>query len=204
MNHRKAREHQRHLERKAVCYLSVHLKLRSLFIENTLGAEFSPFSFPCIAITENHKIQTLGRLVTVEACLWVQEWKVLQRRTLLLLTRKICPKASEGISYCLGCQPRQGSRWPCLIHLSLKQTLFLRARSGQNCCTKGTGASFSQNVSPVFVVCMTSRFLQCLYWGKLPHFVFIERQFDLPLWPCLKICLMLVDSGEEALHIRRI
>lgn len=105
----------------------------------------------------------------------------LQGRTLPILRGKTWPEACEDVSYCLGCQPRQGSRSPCLTHLSLKQTLFLRARSGQNCCTKGTGTSLSQNVNPVFVVCMVSRFLQCLHWGKLPHLIFIGRQFDLPV-----------------------
>lgn len=169
-----------------------------------LRAEFSPFSFSCVTITDNSKIQTLRRSVRVEACMCVLGWKGLQRRTLPILTGKIWPKACEDISYCLGCQPRQGSRWPCLIHLSLKQTLFLGARFGQNGGTKSTGASFSQNVNPVFAVCMVSRFLGYLRSGKLPRLVFIERQFDLPLCLCLKTCLMLVDSGQEALHIRTI
>lgn len=119
----------------------------------------------------------LGRWVTEEACLWLPEWKGLWKRMLPILTGKIWPEACEDVSYILGCQPRQGSRSPCLIHLSLKQTLFLRARSGQNCFTKGTGASFSQNVNSVFVICMVSRFLQCLHWGKMSHLVFIERDF---------------------------
>lgn len=131
------------------CYLSVHLKLRILFIENTLGAEFSSSTFSCTTITEYHKIWHWA----VEACLWVPEWKGIQGRTQPTWTGKICPKACEDVSYCLGCQPRRGSRWPCLVHLSLKQTLFLRARSGQDYCTKDMGTSFSQNGNPVFVVC---------------------------------------------------
>lgn len=95
-------------------------------------------------------------------------------RTLPIITGKTWPEACEDVSYCLGCQPRQGSRWPCLIHLSLQQNLFLRAKCGQNCCTKGTGASFYQNVNPVFVVFMVGRFCN-VFTGANCLILFLQR-----------------------------
>ena len=75
--------------------------MRSLFIENTLGAQLSPLTFSGIINIENCKPDSdTGRLVAVEASPWVPEGKeVLQRRTLPILPGKNWPSASEDISY---------------------------------------------------------------------------------------------------------
>lgn len=76
----------------------MNLKLRSLFFENILGVEFTSTFFR-IAFTVNGKVQTWGRLVTVEASPWVPEWK----DTAYTNRKKTWPEACEDVSYCLGC-----------------------------------------------------------------------------------------------------
>lgn len=81
-------------------------------MENTSGAEPSSFTFSCIIKVENCKPDSVtGRLVKVEAKLWVPEGKeVLQRGALTILSGNNWARASEDILYCQGGQPSRKSK----------------------------------------------------------------------------------------------
>lgn len=89
-------------------------------MENTSGAEPSSFTFSCIIEVENCKPHSVtGRLVAVEAKLWVPEGKeVLQRRALPVLPETTGPELLRIFYTAREGSLAENQRWPCSTPLS--------------------------------------------------------------------------------------
>lgn len=91
--------------------------MRNLFIENTLGAELSIFTFSCIINAENCKPH-LQAGVRRSQLVSPRRERGVKKRTLPILPGKKWPRSSK---------PRGRLKMPLINHPSVQQLLLLRA-----------------------------------------------------------------------------